>query len=229
MNDTYYKQTGGQNWDKRHKFVLCVCPLLSVSMRVEHGGAREVCMRVFLQSGQKEPTTNTDLLLHDCTDQTLHTLPPTTVTQALTWCISGVKDCEWMCVCVIMSMHIWTRLCVCAHVCQRKNIHVWCVCRCVFVHLTSLSLFSYLLAFLPWLFLLSFFRSDWDLSRESCFILCSIWYLLNVAWSRGKIRVNAGTPAWYLPEPYQVQKIQEWVCSFRITGSVLICNFSSVV
>lgn len=112
--------------------------------------------------------------------------------------------------------------------CQRKSIHVWCVCSCVYVHLTSLSLFSYLLAFLPWLFLLSFFRSDWDLSRESCFILCSIWYLLNVAWSRGKIHVNAGTPAWYLPEPYQVQKIQERVYSFRITGSVLICNFSVV-
>lgn len=77
------------------------------------------------------------------------------------------------CKSVIMSVHIRTPL----HMCVSKKEHHGCV----YVHLTSLSLFSYLLAFLPWLFLLSFFRSDWDLSRESCFILCSIWYLLNVA------------------------------------------------
>lgn len=52
------------------------------------------------------------------------------------------------------------------------------------VPLTSLSFSSYLLAFLPWLFLLSFFNSEWDRSRESCFILCSIWYLLKVAFHR---------------------------------------------
>ena len=80
------------------------------------------------------------------------------------------------------------------------------------VQLTSLSLFSYLLAFLPWLFLLSFFRSDWDLSRESCFILCSIWYLLNVAWSRGEIHVSA------VPEPK----------AFRRTGSILQSQFSEL-
>lgn len=58
--------------------------------------------------------------------------------------------------------------------------------------LTSLSLFSYLLAFLPWLFLLSFFKSAWALSRESCFIFCSIWNLLNVAWIREMNHVNLG-------------------------------------
>lgn len=71
---------------------------------------------------------------------------------------------------------------------------------CVYVHvntdLTSLSLFSYLLAFLPWLFLLSFFRSAWALSRDSCFIFCSIWNLLNVAWIRGMNHVNLGTPSY---------------------------------
>lgn len=56
----------------------------------------------------------------------------------------------------------------------------WSAC----VSLTSFSFSSYLLAFLPWLFLLSFFNSEWDRSRESCFILCSIWYLLKVAFNR---------------------------------------------
>lgn len=87
--------------------------------------------------------------------------------------------------------------CLCNHVCAHVNmpvcvwwsshVYVMCLHEC---HLTSFSLLSYLLAFLPWLFLLSFFRSDWDLSTESCFILCSNWYLLYVAWSRGELYVN---------------------------------------
>lgn len=41
--------------------------------------------------------------------------------------------------------------------------------------LTSFSLISYLEECFPWLFLLSFFRSVWERSRESCFSLCSDW------------------------------------------------------
>ncbi len=41
--------------------------------------------------------------------------------------------------------------------------------------LTSFSLISYLDECFPWLFLLSFFRSVWERSRESCFSLCSDW------------------------------------------------------
>lgn len=96
--------------------------------------------------------------------------------------VSDVKVYEWTCV----SEWLWT----CQHACgsASKKERVSGVCGWSFFfffffwRLTSLSLFSYLLAFLPWLFLLSFFRSDWDLSRESCLTLCSIWYLLNVAW-----------------------------------------------
>lgn len=58
---------------------VCMCPLSSVSMRAVYAGV-------------KKPKTNPDLLLHDC--QTLHTLCPTTVTLALTRCISGVNVCE---------------------------------------------------------------------------------------------------------------------------------------
>lgn len=39
--------------------------------------------------------------------------------------------------------------------------------------LTSFSLTSYLDECFPWLFLLSFFRSVFERSRESCFSLCS--------------------------------------------------------
>lgn len=59
--------------------------------------------------------------------------------------------------------------------------------------LTSFSLLSYFSAFFPWLFLLSFFRSAWDLSRKSCFILCSIWYFLNVAYGRTENSITAAT------------------------------------
>lgn len=48
--------------------------------------------------------------------------------------------------------------------------------------LTSISLCSYLSAFRPpWLFLLIFFNSAWDFSKESNLLLCSVWYLLRVA------------------------------------------------
>lgn len=48
--------------------------------------------------------------------------------------------------------------------------------------LTSISLFSYLSAFRPpWLFLLIFFNSAWDFSKESNLFLCSAWYLFRVA------------------------------------------------
>lgn len=116
----------------------------------------------------------------------------TTVTPAFTWCVSGIKFCERLCLCNYVNAFL--SLSLSPSVCIKDRASIYDVSR-VFscVHLTSLSLFSYLPAFLPWLFLLSFFKSDWDLSSESCFILCSIWYLLNVAWSRGKIPVNAGT------------------------------------
>lgn len=102
--------------------ILSIQFVLSVHMQVEQDGARENCMRVCSCSGQKNPTTNIELLMHDCTDQTLHTLSPTTVTLALTWCVSGIKVCQWMCVCVIMSMHIWICLCVCVCVKERASI-----------------------------------------------------------------------------------------------------------
>lgn len=67
-----------------------------------------------------------------------------------------------------------------------KKLYLTCVCigtayTCCKNTRTSFSLLSYFEAFFPWLFLLSFFRSDCDLSSESCFILCSVWYLLKVA------------------------------------------------
>lgn len=50
------------------------------------------------------------------------------------------------------------------------------------LELTSISLCSYFSAFRPaWLFLLIFFSSAWDFSKESNLFLCSIWYLLRVA------------------------------------------------
>ena len=142
---------------------------------------------------QKKPTASIDLLLDDCTDQTLHTSSPTIVALAFyVLCLRfrGLWTIE--CLCNYIYVHMNMPVCLCVK--ERASMYVSTVCRCRYVQLTSLSLFSYLLAFLPWLFLLSFFRSDWDLSRESCFILCSIWYLLNVAWSRGKIHGNAEKP-----------------------------------
>lgn len=129
--------------------------------------------------------------------------------------VSGFEY-EWVLVYLCSCTYEYTSLCLC--VCQRKSVNVWCVtCLSVCnIHLTSLSLCSYLLAFLPWLFLLSFFRSDWDLSRESCFILCSIWYLLNVAWNSGKIHVNARALTWYMQGPCQGSRNQDWAtCSIQ--------------
>lgn len=89
----------------------CVCPLFSVHTWMEQSGTWRwnTCGCVH----RAEMKINR--LLHDCTNQTLQTLSSTTVTPALTWCFSGVKVCQWMCVCVIMSMHIWMHLygCVC--------------------------------------------------------------------------------------------------------------------
>lgn len=48
--------------------------------------------------------------------------------------------------------------------------------------LTSISLCSYFVTFrAPWLFLLIFFSSAWDFSKESSLLLCSVWYLFKVA------------------------------------------------
>lgn len=166
---------------------MCVY-VVKVTMRVEQGGTRRRYGRI---RGTDKRTQQQTRILSCMTAQTRHFThyPPTTVTLTLT--VSGVKVCK-MNVHTITSVRIWTRL----RVSQKKSIGASRVRRCLCVHLTSLSLFSYLLPFLPWLFLLSFFRSDWDLSRESCFILCSIWYLLNVACIRGVIHVSAATPNW---------------------------------
>lgn len=130
---------------------------------------------------------------------TSHTVP--------NYCYTGFDTVRLRC------QRLWMNECVCVHMntplSKKEHLCLVCrVCRRFCVQLTSFSLLSYLLAFLPWLFLLSFFRSDWDLSSESCFILCSIWYLLNVAWIRGMIHVSAGTPTWYLSEGFYVAELK---------------------
>lgn len=103
----------------------------------EHAGGAKCSKRV-LYAGVKEAKNkhrSSPAWLHR--PDTSHIVPNYCYTD-LTWCISGVKACEWMCVGVIMSMQIWTSLCV--YVCQRSSIHVWCVtCLLVCLHPSHLA------------------------------------------------------------------------------------------